>query len=176
MNKKVSAGLATLAVPALLPAVDFIAVPQAAAETATATLSVTAVVQPSCTVSANPVNFGAVKSGEAGNATGAVRVACTTGTSWTAAADGDSGAGGGGSGGDIVSRSMRGGSGKLSYLLFTDSSLTQPWGDGSGGTALLQGKGKGSAELHRIHARILPDRSGTPSGAYSDLVRITIRY
>lgn len=139
----------------------------AAAGSGTATLGVSATVEASCSVSAGAVEFGSVDLDADGarTGTGIVRVACSNGTGWTAAADTAAGV-----------RRMTGAAGELAYRLYTDAGRTRAWGDGSGGTATLSGSGTGAPQSYEVHGEILPDQNGVRAGDYADRVVVTITY
>lgn len=66
----------------------------------------------------------------------------------------------------------------LEYNLYTDSSYTTVWGDGSGGTAVVTGilTGASVSRSHTIHARI-PSHQNTPKGSFIDpTVQVTLSF
>ena len=139
----------------------------------TTTLNVTATVPGSCSISSSPVAFGSVDvtDGRDHDATGSISVLCTQGTNWTAAADQGSGATA-----TVAAREMRSGTDTLYYSLYTDSSMTQAWGDGSLSTTLLNGRGTGSTENIVIAGRVSGGQTAVPAGDYADTVNGTLTY
>lgn len=146
---------------------------QAHAQTANSSLGVSATVTANCTVSTSPVAFGSVNtlSGSAVDATGGITVTCTNGTDWTASAGP-----GGGSGASLATRKMSAGGDKLNYSLYTDSSRSSVWGDGSGSTASIADEGTGTAQNVTIYGRVLSGQTNAPAGSYSDTVSVTVTY
>jgi len=145
----------------------------ASAGTQNTNLGVSATVNANCTVSAAPVDFGTVDtlSATAVLGSGSVTVTCTSGTSWTAAADV-----GGGSGATFATRRMTDGGNTLDYTLFRDAARTQVWGDGSGTTFTVGNTGSGSAQTFNVYGRVPGGQSSVPAGGYSDIVGVTITY
>lgn len=137
------------------------------------TLGVSASVPGSCSISSAPVAFGSVDVTDRRDhdATGGITVLCTQGTAWTAAADQGLGATA-----TVASREMRSGNDVLYYSLYTDPSMTQPWGDGQLSTTTLSGTGTGSAENYVIAGRINAGQTGVPAGDYADVVNVTLTY
>ena len=82
MNKNVRTGMIARVAPALLP-LAFVAAGPALAGRTSNTMSVSAIVQPSCAASAVPERSAAAK----GDAVDAVTVICSSGGSWSATAD-----------------------------------------------------------------------------------------
>jgi spore coat protein U-like protein len=168
MNSVIRCALATVAAP-------FALVPSAAmAGTTSSPLSVTATVTANCTVSATaPVAFGNVNtiSGSNVDATGAISVTCTNGTTWSAGASI-----GTGTGATFASRKMTAGSNLLNYSLYTDTGRTTIWGDGSTGNSIIAGTGSGTAQAVTIYGRIGAGQTSAPAGAYSDTVSVTVTY
>jgi spore coat protein U-like protein len=144
------------------------------AVTANADLGVSATVTSNCVLSTSPVAFGNVDvtSGSNSDAAGSISVTCTNGTAWSASADV-----GAGTGATLASRKMTSGTDLLNYVLYTDSSRTNVWGDGVGGTTtLISGAGTGSADTRTIYGRVPSGQTAAPSGSYADTVAVTITY
>lgn len=149
------------------------------AATTTANLSVTATVSASCLVTTGAVAFGAytASSGSPTDATGAVNVTCTTGTTYSIALDAGTYPS---SPGDASARRMSDGSSHyLAYSLYLDSGRTTLWGDGSNGTSVNPTSGSftgdGSAQGRTVYGRVPANQYVTP-GAYSDTVTATVTY
>jgi spore coat protein U-like protein len=149
-----------------------------AAGTATSNLSVTATVNSTCQTSTTTVAFGVYNpaSGSASDSTGAVKVQCTVGTTYTIALD----AGGNpGTPGDVTTRRMAANvSDRLPYQLFLDSARTTVWGDGgSGSLNPVSGShsGDGSEQSYTVYGRIAAGQFVAP-GSYIDTVVATVSY
>lgn len=143
------------------------------ADTAGSNLSVTANVTNNCTVSTGAVAFGPVNviSGANVDGTGSLSVTCTKGAGWTAAAGV-----GGGTGATLASRKMAAGTDLLNYTLYTDSSRSSVWGNGTGSTAQFSGTGTGAAQSSTIYGRVPSGQTSVPAGNYSDTVSVTVTY
>lgn len=159
--------------PLAATAALLLAASPAFAGTSSSNLGVNATVTSNCTVSTNSVEFGSIDTVTGGNvdATGGITVACTNGTPWTAAASA-----GAGTGATAASRKMVSGSNLLDYTLFTDSSRTSVWGDGSGTTATIGNTGTGTAQTVTIYGRVTAGQTSAPAGSYADTVSVTVTY
>ncbi len=138
------------------------------------TMGVTATVTKNCNLSTNAVAFGSsvnVLSTTAVTANGGISVTCNSGTAWTVSAD----KGGGGTTATISTRKMVNGTNLLSYKLFTDSTLTTVWGDGTEGSTIT-GTGDGSAQSRTIYGQIPTGQTTVPAGSYSDTVNVTVTF
>jgi spore coat protein U-like protein len=145
----------------------------ASAGTQSANLGVSATVTANCSVSTTAVGFGTVDTLSASEklGTGSVSVTCTSGASWTAAADI-----GAGSGATFATRRMTSSGNTLNYTLYTDSNRTIVWGDGTGTTATVGNTGSGSAQAFTVYGRVPGGQSSAPAGSYADTVGVTITY
>ena len=148
------------------------AVPAAAQD---ATLGVSAEVKASCTVATTPIAFGQVDvtSGTAFTGNGGLNVTCTNGTSWSVSADA-----GQGTGATLADRRMSNGTGDLlSYVLYTDATRTQIWGDGVEGlTTTFADVGTGTLQSKTIYAKVPGGQTSLPAGNYDDVVNLTVTY
>jgi len=147
----------------------------AEAATRFADLEVLANVDPACTVTTTPVNFGTIDPSQnvAFQATGAIHVTCTSGTGWSATAnDGVNPllAGGG------FIRSMEGHTAAipahLKYSLFTDAALTKEW---RGATA-FSGLGTGSQQDVPVYGLVPSNQTAIPPDSYEDTVVVDLEY
>lgn len=79
--------------------------------------------------------------------------------------------------GSFSARGMRKGADSLQYNLYRDASMTQVWGDGTGGTFHFGpfAPADGVAETVTIYGR-MPARQASPVGAYTDTVTATINF
>ena len=133
--------------------------------------TVTATVINNCQISATNVAFtstGVLNS--ALNATGAITARCTNGDAFRIALSS-------GSSGNVAARQMQrsGGGGTVNYQLFTDSSYTSAWGDGTAGTTMATGTGSGNAVSINVYGRVPAQNTPIP-GSYSDTITATITF
>ena len=132
-----------------------------------------ATVQSDCSLSAAPLNFGAVGLALASqpiDAQSSISVTCGQGVAYTLALD--AGTSGGAS---VTDRRMtRDGSGEiLRYGLYRDAARTQNWGDS--GSDLLNGTGSGSSITHVVYGR-MPVQTLPPAGNYRDTITVTLTF
>jgi spore coat protein U-like protein len=136
--------------------------------TTIASLSVTATVAPSCTITANTLNFGGY-SGAVSNATATLSVQCANGTPYNVGLDpGQS------SGATVTTRAMMNGSKSLSYALYSDTGRTRNWGN-TVGTDTVVGTGSGSAQILTVYGQVPAGQKPAP-GSYADTVTATLTY
>ena len=145
-----------------------------AATTKTTTMTVSAAVAANCNVQAGNLSFGtydasAVKTGSAD-----VTVRCSKNTLYAVKLS----AGGGSYGQRLLSD----GTNTLQYNLFTESGLGTVWGDGTGSTKVVNGKGLGmsnsGAITHTVYGE-LPNSAtnqDAPAGSYGDSITVTVEY
>jgi spore coat protein U-like protein len=153
--------------------VAFAATPALAVDT-TGTLSSSATVTSDCKVTSTAVAFGNINVTLNANTdnTGGISVTCTNGTAWTVKAGA-----GGGTTATITDRRMLSGTELLKYALYTESTRTTIWGDGTlnNGSTII-GTGTGSAQATTIYARVPSGQTAAKAGAYSDTVAVTVSY
>jgi len=149
----------------------------AAAESVTGTLRVSATVESTCAVSANPLTFPAYYPGLGSvTANSTLSVRCSRGAPFTVAMDAGAG------GGDLAQRLMSSGTSRLQYNLYTNAARTAVWGDGTISSAVVAGIGRGLASTEAITETVLgalPDSAANQQlapGLYTDTVRITVTY
>lgn len=141
------------------------------AATTSDTLTVTATVVDSCSLSTSTLAFGNYDpaSGTDTDATTTIDASCTTGTTFDIALDGGSSA-------DINARTMSDGTNTLGYQIYTDTLRSTIWGDGTtGSTAGGTGLGPLTAVTLTAHGRIVAGQN-VPPGAYSDTVNVTLTF
>jgi spore coat protein U-like protein len=158
----------------LILLVAAVSAPDAAlAATASSTMSVTATVTANCTVSTSALAFGNVNtiSGSNVDSTGGLTITCTNGTAWSAS----SGVGSG-SGASYASRRMTFGANLLTYNIYTTVARTTVWGNGTAGTATINGTGSGVAQAVTVYGRVGLGQTSVPAGAYADTVAVTVTY
>ena len=161
----------------LAAAVVVVAAGGADAGTASTRMLVSTVVEAACTVSANSLSFGSYRPGLGGvSANTILSLHCTKGAPFTVALDAGSG------GGSVAQRQMSFGAYKLQYNLYTSARHTTVWGDGTIGSAVVAGIGKGLANGAAITETVygqLPDSGANqdlPPGFYTDTIRVTVSY
>lgn len=142
------------------------------AATATTTFAVTATVNSNCTVTANPLAFGAY-SGAALNVSTTIAVTCTNTTPYNVGLSA-----GNGSGASVTNRLMTntstGSTQTLSYQLLSGSYTGTNWGNTSA-TNWVGGTGSGAAQTLTIYGVVPASQYPTP-GSYADSITVTINY
>jgi spore coat protein U-like protein len=145
--------------------------------TASATMTVSVTVASTCTVSANPLNFGTYQPGQGNmSASTTLAVLCSKGAPFSVALN----AGTGGAG--VTQRLMAMGANRLQYNLYTTAAHTTVWGDGSQSTATVSGVGRGLANGAAVTQTVygqVPDTAANVSlspGLYSDTITVTVSY
>lgn len=133
---------------------------------------VSATVQKNCTVSANNLTFNAVAAGAAtapGNTT--MSIACTVNTPYTVGLQPLNVASTTGAG------TMKGGTGgntnTVQYQLYSNSALSQVWGNTAGNG--VAGAGTGSAQALNVYAKTTSSTDVTPD-TYTDTVQVNVNY
>lgn len=145
----------------------------AQAATKTASFNVTATVAKNCVISANPLALGTFDGTNDLAATSTVVVRCTNGTAYNV--DLSKGASP-----DYAARTMSNGTDQLVYNLYTDTTYTNVWGDGSTGTVRVAGTGTGFAAATNltVAGRLQAASNTGPVGAgnYTDTIVASIVY
>ncbi len=138
---------------------------------ASGTLSVSATVLSSCTVSALPLAFGSYTPA-VGELTGTTTIAvlCTLSTPYHVRL------GTGQNSSDVAERKMKiaAGADTLSYALYRDAGRTNNWGQ-TNGTDAMSGTGSGLLQNISVYGAI-PANQFVPAGVYADSVTITVDY
>lgn len=139
--------------------------------------TVSARVDPDCSITTTPLNFPVVDAGLARVdvvSTGTISATCTQGAAYTLSLDE-----GQGFGGNPARREMKrdNGVGLLGYDLYVDAAHTQLWGDGSRGTVTVSGTGLGvtTRRNHTVYG-VLPAQIVQLDGTYRDQVTVTVTY
>lgn len=151
----------------------------APATTVTATFGVSVTVDPACYVSANALDFGTYHQGSGAlQATTTLAVRCTRGLPFTIALNPGATAAA-----SLAQRLMVNGANTLQYNLYTSAARTAVWGDGTGNSAVVAGKGSGTTPDHAISETVyglLPDNAANqnlpPGGSYTDTITVTLSY
>jgi spore coat protein U-like protein len=145
----------------------------AQAATKTASFNVTATVAKNCVISANPLALGTFDGTNDLTATSTVVVRCTNGTAYNV--DLSKGASP-----NYSARTMSNGTDQLVYNLYTDTTYTNIWGDGSTGTVRVSGTGTGFAAATNltVAGRLQASANTGPVGAgnYTDTIVASIVY
>jgi len=138
----------------------------------TGNFTVSADIVPSCTVSAGTLDFGTlgtnVTAPVAGQTT--IDVTCSDNTPYTVYLGSGTGAGVS----SPAARKMSSGANTLSYGLFRNPSMTQPWG-WTHGVDGLSATGIGAVQSIPVYGQINPGQTA-PVGIYNDSVVITVEY
>jgi len=142
------------------------------AGTTSTSFSVTADVVASCAVQATNLDFGDYSAANASpdNATSTIQATCSPGSSFSIALDA-----GQATGATVAARSMTDGSYTLPYTLYTTSSDSVIWGDGTLMTSTVSDTGTGSQQSYTVYGQILAGQYVTP-GNYSDTINVTLTY
>jgi spore coat protein U-like protein len=120
-----------------------------------------------CTVSITNVTFAAYDVFKKTKTTsaGKVKVKCNVIDSYTIALSAGFGT--------FTSRVMESGSYGLDYNLYTNSSHTIIWGDGTSGTSTVSATNLGAT--YTVYGMI-PALQNVPVGSYSDIITVTVTY
>jgi len=153
-----------------------VAAAAAAAGTAPTTLPVTATVAATCRVSAAGLAFGTYMP-TTGPLTGTTRVnvVCSRRTAFRVAL-------GLGTtpGASVARRLLANGAGRLQYNLYTTRAHTAVWADGTAGSRVRTGRGRGPTRpVSLIVYGMLPDNAANQAagpGIYSDTIMVTVTY
>jgi len=144
----------------------------AISSTTTTTIAVSATALSSCVVAATPLAFGSYSAATSTptDATSTVTATCTSGTPYTLALDAGST-----TGSTVAARAMANGAAKMDYALYTTSGHTTIWGDGTNSTVTQGATSAGLPAVYTVYGRV-PANQYVSTGAYSDLVTVTLTY
>lgn len=137
--------------------------------TAISSFSVTTTVAPSCSISANALNFGAYTGSATLNSTSTISVTCANGSAYNIGLNA-----GTASGATVTTRQMLNGTKTLNYSIYSDSGRTKNWGN-TVGTDTLAGTGSGSAQTLTVYGTVPSGQTPAP-GSYSDTITATLTY
>lgn len=131
-------------------------------------MTITANIAPTCTVTANDMNFGSAGL-LAGNhdATSTINVTCVDGTSYNVGLDNGLHANGN-------TRRMQGNGGLITYELYRNANRTQRWGHVPG-TDTVNGNGNGGTQTFTVRGRV-PAQTTPSAGTYNDTVTVNVTY
>lgn len=120
-----------------------------------------------CTVSSSGVNFGSydVFSTTPDDITGSITVSCSASTSYSIALSAGYGS--------FATRTLTNGSHTLDYNLYTNSTLTTVWGDGSAGTSTVSGTA--ASQTYTVYGSV-PAQQNVTVGSYSDVIVVTLTF
>jgi spore coat protein U domain-containing protein, fimbrial subunit CupE1/2/3/6 len=132
--------------------------------------NVTALVAPSCNVSATTLNFGLASGlSSAIDGVSTLTVTCSTGTPFSIALNGGNAAAV-----DPVQRRMSKGGEQVTYGLYQDAARALPWGE-TVGVNILSGVGDGSGQAVTVYGRVPAQATPSP-GTYTDTIIVTLTY
>ena len=145
------------------------------AATSTTTPTITVNVAAACQVTPQNLNFGTYDSLAAASlsATTQLDINCSKSTQFTVELNAGQHATNG------FNRNMANGTNLLSYQLYTSSSHTTVWGDGTSGTGTISGTGTGPGAAHTITETVyglVPAQQSVPVGSYSDTITVTVSF
>jgi spore coat protein U-like protein len=166
--------LTNIVLPALASLAGFCS-PALAAGSATGQFNVTATVLAACSVSATDLIFGSYSASTATptDISNSMSITCTNALPYTVALDGGTTAA------SVAARTMTDSATPtahlLKYFLYSNSSRTTLWGDGTSGTSTIGGTGTGATATLNVYGRI-PAGQFLNAGSYSDKITITISY
>lgn len=127
-------------------------------------LQAQASIVPTCSITADALDFGNIVLDRDADASAPISVTCTNNTSYLIVIDKGRNASAG------VRRMAGHGTNRLHYHFFTDVQRTVPWP-----AAGLEDKGTGSVQRHMLYARV-PKLQGVLAGTYKDQVTVTLQY
>lgn len=143
--------------------------------TSTTSPTITVTVAAACQVTPQNLNFGTYDplATTSLSSTTQLSINCSKNTPFTI----DLNAGQHASGG--FNRNMANGANLLSYQLYTNSSHTTVWGDGTSGTGTVNGTGTGPGTAHMIVETVygaVSAQQSAPAGSYSDVITVTVSF
>lgn len=137
----------------------------------TTQIAITATVNPTCTISANALNFG-IYAGLKVDASTSLMATCTNATTYEIGADNGQNPQYIG----VYAKYMVGpSSSRLRYHLYTDATRSVEWGTTSG-TNVIPGTGTGAAQSIPVYGTVGAGSLQSVPGSYSDTVTVTITY
>jgi spore coat protein U-like protein len=141
-------------------------------------MNINAVLAQTCTVSITAVDFGSYGGTVGVAANGDVTVNCTFGIPYNITMDAGLHFGGGG----VQARWVSDGAGNyIDYGLYKESAFNFLWGDSDfantnpNGSSLAD-TGSGADQPHTVYGWLSSPSPGTPAGAFSDTVNVTVHY
>jgi spore coat protein U-like protein len=129
---------------------------------------ISAMVQPTCGVTATPMNFGTQGALTAAvAATAIISVTCNTTTAVTVALDN------GATGSGPTARKMLFGSNAVTYGIYQDAAGTTPWGSAANATVAATAS---TTPVSLTAYGIVPAQPTPPPGTYTDVVNVVVNY
>jgi spore coat protein U-like protein len=141
---------------------------------APATLLVSAIVNPTCTISTTALNFGTyyTTTATALQNTGTLKVNCTNGATTTVTMDQGQHPGTGSSSASPVRQMADGAGNFLAYTISASNTYSPVWDGVTGYTGYV---GTGNNDVITVYGEILPGLPA-PAGVYTDSVQVTIAF
>jgi len=135
---------------------------------AAAALAVSAPAQ-ACSVATTTLAFGAIDplQGVPTDSTTTISVECPALTSYAIAISPGSGT--------YSGRKMSSSDAQLAYQLYVDASRLTVWGDGSAGTAVVNGSADDLGSNHTVYGRV-PHQPLARPGVYTDVLLVTVTF
>ncbi len=146
---------------------------------ASASMTVTATVISTCTITSGNLSFGNYDAIGANataplNATAAITATCTQGAAATV--DIDQGLNSSGSGTSMQRRMKGTGTNYLSYNIYQDSAHSKPWGSKTSGTTVSVTGAGGTTPVAITAYGSVAGAQNVATGTYTDSVAVTINY
>ena len=141
---------------------------KAGGNTTSTTMNVSASVAPSCTVRADPLQFGSYTLAQKG-ASATIYVTCTKDTNYDIGLDAGST-----SGATVDVRKMKSGSNTLNYSIYQNSGYTTVWGE-TVGSNTVHDTGSGTEQQIPVYGMI-PANQQAPIGSYTDTVNVKVTF
>ena len=122
-----------------------------------------------CEVTPEPLSFGVVDVERGSSVTSRIRVACDVPSSFTVGISSSS---------NGSTRQLLGPSGSmLLYQIFTDNTLSIPWGDGLSIGPVVGAENDGETETRlTLYGELFRNQIGASPGAYSDTITVTLSF
>lgn len=124
-------------------------------------------IEPDCTITASPLDFGVVTNIVQTDANTNLSVNCTLNGAYSVSLDG------GTTTGDVGNRQMQLGAATIDYQLYRDPARTLIWGDTPGTT--VDGTGSSTPQSITVYGRV-PPQGPKPTGSYQDTVTATVEF
>jgi spore coat protein U-like protein len=123
-----------------------------------------------CTVSTTSLDFGSINPLIAADtkSVATVTVSCSALTSYSMSLSA-------GSGGSFLQRTMRSGANQLFYQIYSDAANSTVWGDGSGGSSVVNASAAAPGTTTYAYGRVPHQQTAVP-GTYADSIVVTITY
>lgn len=122
-----------------------------------------------CTASATSHQFGMINPLDrtATSSVSSITISCPSTTSYSISLSAGAGT--------YAERLMHSGSDALSYNLYSDSNHQTIWGDGTGGSAVVNGSADSGGTSHSVYGNV-PSQPQAVPGSYSDSIVVTVTF